>query len=430
MAEQIDSKSPKIRFKGFEGEWEEKALGGLFPITSAARVHKNEWTKSGVPFFRSSDVVSLFKGNDNTKAFISHELYEELSAKVGRIEKGDMLVTGGGSIGIPYLVETDEPLYFKDADLLWFKIREAVDSHYLYTFLSSDPFRRHLKSISHIGTIAHYTVEQAKSTPLRLPKTAPEQTKIGEYFRELDRLIGLHQRKHDKLVTLKKAMLQKMFPQPGTTIPEIRFKGFSGDWVKKKLGDSTTNVASNTLSRANLNYRSGLARNVHYGDILVQYREVLDVQNNGIPFISDDAVATKLKSSNLANGDIVVADAAEDEMVGKCTEIQNVGDQIVLAGLHTIALRPLTNFAPFYLGYYLNSDAFHDQLLPIMQGTKVLSISKTAIKHTAICFPIDEAEQQKIGSYFLALDKLISKHAIQLQKLKQIKSACLEKMFV
>jgi type I restriction enzyme S subunit len=157
---------------------------------------------------------------------------------------------------------------------------------------------------------------------------------------------------------------------------------------------------------------------------------VLDVQNNGIPFISDDAVATKLKSSNLANGDIVVADAAEDEMVGKCTEIQNVGDQIVLAGLHTIALRPLTNFAPFYLGYYLNSDAFHDQLLPIMQGTKVLSISKTAIKHTAICFPIDEAEQQKIGSYFLALDKLISKHAIQLQKLKQIKSACLEKMFV
>ena len=229
---------------------------------------------------------------------------------------------------------------------------------------------------------------------------------------------------------LKKAMLQKMFPQPGATVPEIRFKGFAGDWVEKKLGDSTINVANNTLSRANLNYRSGLARNVHYGDILVQYGEVLDVQKNGIPFISDDAVATKLKSSNLANGDIVVADAAEDEMVGKCTEIQNVGDQIVLAGLHTIALRPLANFAPFYLGYYLNSNAFHDQLLPIMQGTKVLSISKTAIKHTAICFPIDKPEQQKIGTYFRTLDSLITQHAIQLQKLQQLKSACLQKMFV
>ena len=132
----------------------------------------------------------------------------------------------------------------------------------------------------------------------------------------------------------------------------------------------------------------------------------------------------------MANGDIVVADAAEDEMVGKCTEIQNVGDQIVLAGLHTIALRPLAKFAPFYLGYYLNSDAFHDQLLPFIQGTNVLSISKVALKNMGICFPIDEAEQQKIGTYFRTLDELISKHAIQLQKLQQIKSACLGKMFV
>ena len=132
----------------------------------------------------------------------------------------------------------------------------------------------------------------------------------------------------------------------------------------------------------------------------------------------------------LNNGDILVADAAEDETVGKCTEIQNIDDQIVVAGLHTIALRPLINFAPFYLGYYLNSDNFHVQLLPIMQGTKVLSISKAAIKHTAIFFPSDKNEQQKIGTYFRQLDALISKHATQLQKLKQIKSACLEKMFV
>src|SRR5690606_6673685 len=125
MTVQAASIVPKIRFGRFIGDWDRKELGGPFPITSAARVHKNEWTESGVPFFRSSDVVSHFKGDQNTKAFISVELYEELSAKVGCIRKGDMLVTGGGSIGIPFLVKNDDPLYFKDADLLWFKIRDA-----------------------------------------------------------------------------------------------------------------------------------------------------------------------------------------------------------------------------------------------------------------------------------------------------------------
>jgi type I restriction enzyme S subunit len=402
----------------------------LFPITSAARVHKNEWTKSGVPFFRSSDVVSHFKGYKNTKAFISLELYEELSAKVGRIRKGDILATGGGSIGIPFLVKNDDPLYFKDADLLWFKIRDAVDSRYLYTFLSSESFRQYLKSISHIGTIAHYTVEQAKRTPVTLPSDPREQAKIGKYFQELDSLLALHQRKHDKLVTLKKAMLQKMFPQSGATTPEIRFKGFSGDWAERNLGDAMENLANNALSRANLNYRSGLARNVHYGDILVRFGEILDAQGDDVPFVTDDETASKLAPSKLANGDIVLADAAEDEMVGKCTEVQNVGNQVVLAGLHTIPLRPLLHFAPYYLGYFLNSSTYHDQLLPIMQGTKVLSVSKTAIKQTTICFPTAKDEQQKIGSYFRTLDTLIAQHATQLQKLQQIKSACLEKMFV
>lgn len=220
-----------------------------------------------------------------------------------------------------------------------------------------------------------------------------------------------------------------MTEQTASKVPQIRFNGFEGDWEEKKLGESTANVANNTLSRANLNYRSGLARNVHYGDILVRFGEVLDVQSDAVPFVSDDAVVKKLMSSNLENGDIVLADAAEDEMVGKCTEIQNVGDQIVLAGLHTIPLRPLVHFAPFYLGYYLNSDRYHDQLLPIMQGTKVLSISKTAIKQTAISFPADEAEQTQIGEYFRELDSLIELHQRKHDKLVTLKKAMLQKMF-
>ena len=112
---------PELRFPGFTDPWEQRKLGDLTNISSASRVHKNEWTESGVPFFRSSDVVSAFKGEENEKAFISYSLYEELAKKSGKVQEGDVLITGGGSIGIPYLVRNNEPLYFKDADLLWLR---------------------------------------------------------------------------------------------------------------------------------------------------------------------------------------------------------------------------------------------------------------------------------------------------------------------
>lgn len=210
MFPQPGATTPEIRFKGFEGEWVDKTLGELMPITSAARVHKHEWTRSGVPFFRTSDVVSLYKGEENAKAFISLDLYEKLSEKIGRIKRGDILITGGGSIGIPFLAKSDDPLYFKDADLLWLKVPDSIDSIYLYTFFSSPSFREYLGSISHIGTIGHYTVEQAKKTPIAIPLQA-EQEKIGTYFRRLDKLISRHATQVEKLKQVKRACLEKMF---------------------------------------------------------------------------------------------------------------------------------------------------------------------------------------------------------------------------
>jgi len=203
-------REPKRRFAGFTDEWEQHKLGDLMEISSASRVHKDEWTESGVPFFRSSDVVSEFKGTENNKAFISQSLFEKLSIKSGRVKKGDVLVTGGGSIGIPYLVKNDNPLYFKDADLIWLKSSETVDGTFLYTFFTTSFFRNYVNSITHIGTISHYTIEQAKVTPIRIP-TKEEQTKIGNFFKLLDKTIVLHQRKLEKLQNIKKAYLNEMF---------------------------------------------------------------------------------------------------------------------------------------------------------------------------------------------------------------------------
>ena len=405
MTAQTASIVPKIRFGRFIGDWDKKEIGGLFPITSAARVHKSEWTKSGVPFFRSSDVVSHFKGDENTKAFISVELYEELSAKVGRIRKGDILVTGGGSIGIPFLVRSDDPLYFKDADLLWFKIRDAVDSRYLYTFLSSESFRQHLKSTSHIGTIAHYTVEQAKATPVTLPCDPREQSRIGNYFLELDSLLALHQRKHDKLVTLKKAMLQKMFPQPGATMPEIRFKGFSGDWEEHEF----KHIASRSTQSA---LDAHLPR-IEYEDILsgsgCLNKDVFKKASSkiGLKFDRGDVLFGKLRPylknwwlaefAGIAVGDFWVLQSAE------------ATSEFIYCLIQTEAFETVANQS---------------------SGSKMPRSDWKLVSGSAFRIPVQMEEQQKVGTYFRAIDALISQHATQLQKLQQIKSACLDKMFV
>ena len=206
------AKEPVFRFKGYTYDWEQRKVGDITSVLSGSRVHKDEWTEEGVPFYRSSDVVSAYKGTQNVKAFISHELYESLAATSGKLEKGDILITGGGSIGIPYVVPDDKPLYTKDADLIWVKKSANHDSQYLYTYFESGQFREYLNSISHTGTISHYTIEQVKATPVAMPDVK-EQKKIGEFFTDLDNLIALHQRKCDALKELKKGMLQKMFPE-------------------------------------------------------------------------------------------------------------------------------------------------------------------------------------------------------------------------
>lgn len=204
------AKVPEIRFDGFTYDWEQRRFGEITELKSASRVHKDEWTSNGVPFYRSSDVMTAINGTENEKAFISEELYEKLSKVSGKLEEGDILVTGGGSVGNPYIVPDNKPLYTKDADLLWIKNKGKFHPYFLYEFFFSPTFRNYLGSISHVGTIAHYTITQLSDTPIGLP-IFEEQKEVGEYFQSLDRLITLHQRKCDELKKMKKYMLQNMF---------------------------------------------------------------------------------------------------------------------------------------------------------------------------------------------------------------------------
>lgn len=209
MFPQKDATVPEMRLLGFTDAWEQRKFGEITELKSASRVHKDEWTSNGVPFYRSSDVMAAINGTENEKAYISEELYEKLSKVSGKLEEGDILVTGGGSVGNPYIVPDNKPLYTKDADLLWIKNKGKFHPYFLYEFFFSPTFRNYLGSISHVGTIAHYTITQLSDTPICLP-SFEEQKEVGEYFQSLDNLITLHQRKCDKYSSIKKGMMSDL----------------------------------------------------------------------------------------------------------------------------------------------------------------------------------------------------------------------------
>ena len=211
--------------------------------------------------------------------------------------------------------------------------------------------------------------------------------------------------------------------------PAIRFKGFSDAWEQRKFDEVfDCTVPNNTLSRAELSYDEGTVLNVHYGDVLIKYGSVLDVQKDDIPRIPHRCRAD-FNGALLQDGDVIIADTAEDETTGKACEIGNLQGSAIVSGLHTMVCRPRNRMALGYLGYYLNSNAYHYQLLPLMQGIKVLSLSRSNIQKTSVSYPIAVKEQQLIAYYFSQLDNLITLHQRKFEKLTNVKKSMLEKMF-
>lgn len=211
--------------------------------------------------------------------------------------------------------------------------------------------------------------------------------------------------------------------------PQIRFEGFTDAWEQRKLDEVfDCTVPNNTLSRAELSYDEGTVLNVHYGDVLIKYGSVLDVQKDDIPRIPHRC-REDFNGALLQDGDVIIADTAEDETTGKACEISNSQGSAIVSGLHTMVCRPRHRMALGYLGYYLNSNAYHHQLLPLMQGIKVLSLSRSNIQKTSVSYPIEVKEQKFIANYFSQLDRLISLHQRKYDKLQILKKAMLEKMF-
>lgn len=199
-----------------------------------------------------------------------------------------------------------------------------------------------------------------------------------------------------------------------------------GDWDVLPFGEVFRTLSNNTLSRDQLNYDSGSIKDIHYGDVLILYPEVLDCSRDDIPYVNNDA---PLSCQPLQQGDVIISDTAEDETVGKAVEIANQGNTNIVAGLHTIPCRVKNgNFVSGWLGYFINSHYYHDQLLPYIHGTKVSSIARESLADTYIVMP-PYGEQEKIVKTLTDIGRLISESEQLIEKYQAMKQGCLQHMF-
>lgn len=375
---------PKIRFSGFSDDWEQRKVSEIGNIVTGSTPKTSISDNYGGEFlFVSPADIQENRYVDETITTLTKKGFDQ-GRKIR--EKASLFVSIGSTIG--KVAQTSQEST-TNQQINAVEPYDNFDDDFIFTSLEN--ISGSIKAIASNQAVPIVNKTTFGETEIKVPSELAEQQKIGAYFRNLDHLITLHQRKC------------------------YRFIDIALDaWEQRKLGNVLLSLQNNTLSRANLSDESGIAKNVHYGDVLIKFGEVLDVRKEKLPMITDENVLSKYKASFLQNGDVIVADTAEDSTVGKCSEIAGLNDEVVLSGLHTIPYRPIEKFASGYLGYYLNSGAYHNQLIPLMQGIKVTSISKSAMQNTDIDYPKSQEEQGKIGAYFKSLDEMITLHQYKL----------------
>lgn len=207
--------SQELRFKDENGNeypnWKKRKIQDLMEVTSVKRIHQSDWQTSGVPFLRARDIVAYNKGDKiEEPLFISNDKYNAYSKISGKVEKGDLLVTGVGTIGVPFLIKDNKPLYFKDGNIIWLKNQKKLNENFLfYSFLSTS-IQNYIKRVAGVGTVGTFTIINAKKTPIFEP-IKEEQEKIGNFFDKVDSLIKRQSDKIELLKQRKQGLLQKMF---------------------------------------------------------------------------------------------------------------------------------------------------------------------------------------------------------------------------
>ena len=384
---------PQIRFAGFDDAWEQRKLGELAEIVGG-----------GTP---STSVDSYWDGEIDwyAPAEIGEQIYLESSQR--KITEEGLNKSSAKMLPIGTVLFTSRAGIGKTAILLkegctnqGFQSivpnKEKLDSYFIFT--RSEELKRYGETVGAGSTFVEVSGKQMANMELMIPTTMQEQQKIGTFFANLDHLITLHQRKYDKLTNVKKSMLEKMFPKNGSNVPEIRFKGFTEAWEQRKAKEicSISTGKSNTQDH------------VEDGKYPFYVRSPIIEHSNRYLF-DEEAVLTV--------GDGVGTGKVFHYVNGKYDLHQRVYRMFGFSDSIT---------AKYFFYYFSNH--FYDRVMAMTAKTSVDSVRYEMIADMDIAMPT-VPEQERISNYFTALDNLITLHQRELEKLQNIKKACLEKMF-
>ncbi|PAE99522.1 restriction endonuclease subunit S [Bacillus velezensis] len=406
---------PEVRFEGFNGEWEERNLGDNVEFYSGLTYSPDNIVEKGTLVLRSSNVK-------NGEIVNADNVYVDPKVVNSRnVEAGDIIVVvRNGSrnlIGKHASVKKKMDNTVIGAFMTGIRSKE---SSFTNALLDTNQFAIEINK--NLGaTINQITTGEFKKMKFSFPSN-DEQKKVGNFFKQLDDMIALHQQELTTLKQTKQGFLQKMFPKEGESVPEVRFPGFDGEWEEQKLDSIVDRVKSYVLSRDVETTEYTGYKYIHYGDIHTKVADIID-EFSDLP---------NIKAGNyelLKKGDLVLADASEDYQGIAAPAVITIDVPYKLvSGLHTIALRP-KQIDSLFLYYLINSQTFRKYGYKAGTGMKVFGISATNLLRFESVFPTFE-EQTKIGNFFKELDDIITLHQRELDALKETKKAFLQKMFV
>ena len=408
---------PLIRFKGFTEAWEQRKVTEIGKIyIGLVTTMTKYYTEDGTLLIRNSDI------KDGRFEFGANPIYLEKSfaqKNESRMHQlGDVITVHTGDVGTSAVITENEVKSIGFATIVTRPNQEIIDSNYLCSFLNTDKHKKWAVGVSTGDGRTNYNLGNYYELIVPVP-SVKEQQKITTFIQKLNCLITLHQRKLEKLKNIKKSCLEKMFPNNGKKIPEIRFSGFTEAWEQRKLSYIYQNIGNAFVGTATPYY-------VDVGHFYLESNNIKDgkINRNNEIFINDEFYE-KQKDKWLHTGDMVMVQSGH---VGHTAVIPEELNNSVAHAL-IMFRNPKVKIDPYFLNYQYQTINAKKKIDNITTGNTIKHILASDIQNFTIDIPKIE-EQQKIADYFLKLDYLITLHQRKLEKLKNIKKSMLEKMFV
>ena len=408
---QQNKNTPSIRFAGITDAWEQRKLGELCFLITKGTTPLDKSNTGNINFVKIENIDSI-SGEINITHRISqreHDTYLRRS----QLKENDILFSIAGTLGRVTSVKSDLLPANTNQALAIVRLKEGNLS-YIETYLKGKAVSEFVRKNPTIGAQPNLSLEQVGQLDVSIP-SEQEQLHIGAFFRAIDTLITLHQRKYDQLVNIKKSMLEKMFPKNGETVPEVRFAGFTDAWEQRKLGEIAEIVGGGTPSTSNPTYWDG--------DIDWYAPAEMEGQRYAVGSVR------KITEQGLQNSSARVLPANRTVLftsragIGKMAILKRQG--ATNQGFQSMVLTDDCN--PYFI--YSMGSVIKEKTEGVASGSTFLEISGKMLGNIEIAVP-SKPEQDAIAEYFERLDDLITLHQRKLERLQNIKKACLEKMFV